>query len=190
MSIGNRLFKINLNVAVASVLYIVIAGNAVAGKDSTEVGAHASEWDSNTTPGDGIFPVGGSGQLNGEFVIVERDGIQMGLRATDRKDGLLDPVSRSGSKTGVYIACTGEDQGETSRAEWNYDLHLDLRDTDTTLADYRFTLTQTFADSLYGSTEALDLSFPEWMGGMLNTATLYQQSWNPNFGTETFDQFA
>ncbi|MEP4147028.1 MAG: hypothetical protein ABJL54_07380, partial [Halioglobus sp.] len=38
--------------------------------------------------------------------------------------------------------------------------------------------------------EALDLSFPEWMGGMLNTATLYQQSWNPNFGTETFDQFA
>ena len=58
------------------------------------------------------------------------------------------------------------------------------------LADYRFTLTQTFADSLYGSTEALDLSFPEWMGGMLNTATLYQQSWNPNFGTETFDQFA
>ena len=167
-----------------------LSGPAIAGKGTTEVGADASQWFSDLPSLPDYFPIGGAGQLNGNFVIVERDGIEIGLRATDRKDGLLPPAT--GKKKGVYIACTGEDLGgsETGRAEWNYDWHVDLRGTDTTLSDYDLTLTQTFAPSLFGETGPLDLTFPETFPGLLDGATLYQSSQNPTFGNDTFDQFA
>lgn len=153
----------------------------------TLVGAPASQWFSDTPiPGAGYFPVGGSGQLNGEFVIVQRDGIEIGLRITDRKDGLL---TVSGKSKGTYHAPTGLDQGE-ARAEWNYDIHVDLRGTDTTLADYQLTLTQTFTPKLAGSANPLDPTFPEATGDLFDNAVLFQQSWNPVFFNDEFDPFA
>lgn len=53
------------------------------------VGADASIWDSNLeeNPNAGIYPVGGSGQINGEFTIAERNGVQIGLRIQERFEG-------------------------------------------------------------------------------------------------------
>lgn len=150
------------------------------------VGAEASVWDSTVMldPGNGIFPIGGGGQLNGEFTLVERDGIQIGLRATDRTDGLL---TASGKRMGVYNAATGFDTGTVDLAEWNYDWHVDLRGTGTVLGDYNLTLAQTFAPKLNGSAGPLDLSFPNIVGGLLDNAVLYQSSQNPVFFNNTFD---
>ena len=169
------------------VLALVLSGPALAGKKDTTVGTNATEWSSDTIPdaNNGIYPIEGAGQLNGEFVVVDRDGIQIGLRATDRTDGLL---IANGKKTGVYFACTGEEAAD--RAEWNYDFHLDLRGTGTTLADYILDLSQTYADSYFGYTGRVDLSFPEFYGDSFQNAVLFQGSVNPNFGNDTFDPYA
>ena len=138
-----------MNKAILVVLAVSIGmmGNAFAQGPGTTVtvGADATQWFSDAANPPGYFPVGGAGQLNGEFVIVERGGIQIGLRATDRKDGLL---TVSGKRKGVYMAFTGLDMGEAGRAEWNYDWHVDLRGTGTVLSDYDLTLTQTFSPKL------------------------------------------
>ena len=154
-------------------------------KAVTEVGVDASQWFSDTwNPPAGYFPIGGAGQINGEFVIVTRDGIEIGLRATDRTDGTLPA---SGKKKGVYEASTGYDTGTTDRAEWNYDWHVDLRGSGTTLGDYELTLVQTFSPKLNGSAGPLDLKFPDMFGTLLDNATLYQSSQNPVFFNDTFD---
>jgi hypothetical protein len=156
------------------------------GSGQVTVGAMVTEWDSATplNPLQGIYPIGGAGQINGEFVIAERDGIQIGLRVTDRTDGLL---MVSGKRTGTYRASTGYDAGTLDRAEWNYDWHIDLRGTGTELADYDLTLTQTFAPKLNGSAGPLDLKFPEIIGTVLDNAVLYQSSQNPVFFNDSFD---
>ena len=88
-------------------LALGITGNAFAkGNDLTvTVGADVTEWDSATVEVPGvIIPVGGSGQLQGNFTIVDRaDGVQIGLRATDRTDGLLPPATgnKKGSSPGI-----------------------------------------------------------------------------------------
>ncbi len=150
------------------------------------VGVDASEWSSDTDDTPPLFPVGGGGQLNGEFTIVELDGIEIGLRATDRVDGLL---TATGVRKGVYMASTGFDTGTNDRAEWNYDIHVDLRDTGTVLSDYDLTLTQNFVPKLGGSAGPLDLTFSE-ITDMFAQAILYQQSFNPVFFNDTFDVFA
>jgi len=152
------------------------------------VGADASEWSSSTVADPGIIiPVGGGGQLNGEFTIVDRDdGVQIGLRATDRTDGLL---LATGKNKGIYEALTGFD-GATTRAEWNYDWHVDLRETGTTLADYNLALTQTFAPRLpvlSPTAGPVDLTFRDAVGSLLDNVILYQNSWNPVFFNDTFD---
>ena len=149
------------------------AGTAYAqGKNTVTVGVLASEWSSATVAdaASGIFPVGGSGQLNGEFVIVMRDGMEIGFRATDRTDGLLTPT---GKRKGIYEASTGYDSGTMNRAEWNYDIHVDLRGTGTVLSDYDLKLNQTFINKLNGSAGPFDLTFPELTAGLLDNAVLY-----------------
>jgi hypothetical protein len=60
------------------------------------------------------------GQLNGNFTIVDSDnGAQIGLRASDRTDGLLPPAT--GKNKGTYLASTGFNGATNNRAEWNYD---------------------------------------------------------------------
>lgn len=166
-------------------------GQAMANGKGAEVivGEMVTEWDSATVldPGNGIFPVGGAGQLNGEFTIAQRGMVQIGLRATDRTDGLLEA---SGTRKGEYHAATGYDTGTINRAEWNYDFHVDLRGSDTTLSDYDLTLTQTFTPKLLGSAGPLDLTFPDITLGLLDNAVLYQNSFNPVFFNDVFDVFA
>ncbi|TFH24871.1 MAG: hypothetical protein E4H03_02370 [Myxococcales bacterium] len=88
----------------------------------------------------------------------------------------------------MYVAPTGFDGATNNRAEWNYDWHVDLRGTGTTLKDYKLTLTQTFAPKLGGAAGPLDLTVP--VPPFLPTTDdieLYQQSWNPTFFNDTFD---
>ena len=167
------------------------SGQAMAnGKGATIiVGEPVTEWDSATVfdPFAGIFPVGGAGQINGEFTIAERGKVQIGLRATDRTDGTL---TASGKRKGVYNASTGYDTGTTDVAEWNYDFHVDLRGSGTTLSDYDLTLTQTFTPKLFGAAGPVDLTFSDVLPGALDNAVLYQRSWNPVFFNAVFDVFA
>lgn len=148
------------------------------------VGTDVTEWDSGTTtdPANGIYPIGGTGQLNGEFTVAERNGIQIGLRAQERFEGTIEA---SGNRTGVYEAETGFSSG--TRATWNYDWHLDLRGAegryaDKTLGDYDLTLETDIASSLFENDIPMDLTF-----GSLDNGVLYQGSWNPDFGNDVFD---
>ena len=189
--------KTRARVAVATGLALAFTIGSAAGveakpkasKTTTTVGADASEWSSDTTLDclGGVFPVGGAGQLNGGFTIAERDGAEIGLRATDRTDGLL--AAPSGKKKGEYRAATGFDDAAMTRAEWNYDIHVDLRGTDTTLADYDLTLHQTFASELYGVSGPLTID-PADTAPLCGPAVLLQISWNPVFGNDTFDPTA
>ncbi|MBT8132715.1 MAG: hypothetical protein KJO35_10630 [Gammaproteobacteria bacterium] len=178
-------------IALFTVIFVASLGSAWANGKGAEikVGEMATEWDSATVldPIGGIFPVGGAGQLNGEFTIAERGMVQIGLRATDRTDGLL---TASGKRKGTYHAATGYDTGTSNRAEWNYDIHVDLRGSGTTLSDYNLTLTQTFTPKLFGSAGPVDLTFPDALPGILDNAVLHQLSWNPVFFNDEFDVFA
>ena len=193
MNLSNVQYSTNkvLASALVALSLVVLPANSFGQAKGTQVivGADASVWDSSVAPNPttGIFPVGGSGQLNGQFVIVQRDGIEIGLRATDRTDGLL---TATGEKKGIYLAATGYDTGTIDRAEWNYDWHVDLRNTTTTLSDYDLTLHQTFSSKLNGSAGPLDLTFPEIIPGVLDNAVLYQSSQNPVFFNDTFDVHA
>jgi hypothetical protein len=155
------------------------------------VDSFASEWTSDTVPVLGvIIPVEGGGQLNGNFTIVDRDdSAQIGLRATDRTDGLLPPAT--GKNKGTYLASTGFDGATNNRAEWNYDWHLDLRGTGTSLKDYKLTLEQTFVPKLDITGVAVagpvDLAYRDVIGGALDNVILYQNSWNPTFFNDIFD---
>lgn len=176
------------SVALAAIALVVILAGSVPASQPGEitVGDEVSVWDSALEKDldAGINPVGGDGQLNGEFTIAERDGIQIALRATDRTDGLLE-ATRKGNK-GRYVAPTGFDNPPVNdRAEWNYDWHVDLRGTGTTLGDYDLTLTQTYTPILFGDAGPFDLTFD---GAFTpDNTVLFQESWNPVFGNDIFD---
>jgi|GEM_PF-2957551 hypothetical protein len=148
------------------------------------VGTDASVWDSDIPRDDteGIYPIGGSGQINGEFAIAERKGIQIGMRIQERREGTYEA---SGKRVGVYESETGFSSG--TRAVWNYDWHVDLRNAEgklagKTLGDYDLTLETDIAESIFGFNVPFDLTF-----GDFNNGVLYQGSFNPDFGNDTFD---
>src|SRR5688500_2018091 len=71
-----------------------------------------SEWSSLTAPAPDVIPVGGSGQVNGDFVVSERNGIQLGIRAQRRFLQNVDPLpSDRVGNVGVYGADTGTSDG-------------------------------------------------------------------------------
>jgi hypothetical protein len=153
------------------------------------IGIDASEWDSGTplNPGAGIIPIGGAGQVNGEFTVAERNGVQIGLRAQQRFVGPLMAVPNTNNKIGLYEAAAGFQSGA---ATWNYDWHIDLRNAfgvaaGTTLGDYTLELeTDIATETLFGLTLPLDLTF----GGLVpGNTVLYQGSQNPVFGNASFD---
>jgi hypothetical protein len=165
----------------------------VSGPGNVSVGVDASTWTSDLpqAPDEGLFPVGGSGQLNGEFTTAERYGIQIGLRAQERFAGPLEVTSSQNGKMGIYRSETGFSSG--TRATWNYDWHVDLRNAQgvaagTTLADYDLTLETNMFSSLFGSTVPADLTFgfsdPTFVAP---NAVLFQNSFNPDFGNDEFD---
>lgn len=135
----------------------------------------------------------GSGQSNGEFVVAELKGVEIGLRAQERFVGLLDVAGTNGDRVGVYdapIGVSGESPGTGNNARWNYDFHVDVSDATgnregTNLEDYRLTLEQDFTEqSLFEELgRPVELPFVGGVGSFDTfTAQLCQQSWNPGFG--------
>lgn len=142
------------------------------------VGGEVSNWESGTyfDPPNGLFGIGGSGQLNGEFTIAERDGVQIALRAQER---FVGPLPASGKKIGRYEAEAGFSSPGPSNnnATWNYDIHVDLRGSGTTWEDYDVVFSLT---NVIPGLGPIDLTLPD------NTV-LFQTSQNPGFGNDTFD---
>lgn len=123
----------------------------------------------------------GDGIPNGEWITTEVQGVILGLRATDRFDGVLNVTGTKGDRVGVYEATTGFDGLTTDRAEWNYEWSVDLSGAKSlsargkTIADYSLTLEQDFVP-LYGT---FNLLMPDVCGAV--SSTLCQESWNPMF---------
>jgi hypothetical protein len=186
--------RLIVGLCVAVALSMVLAGSTaakpVSGPGDVAVGVDASVWDSDLPAGDGLLPIGGSGQINGEFTTAERLGIQIGLRAQERFVGPIEATPSTNGKVGIYEAAAGGDSD--GRATWNYDWHVDLRNAHgvaagTTLDDYDLTLETDMFTEQFGFDEPIDLTF----GGVIGSGlVLYQQSFNPVFGNTEFDPSA
>lgn len=143
----------------------------------------------------------GDGIPNGQWVTAEIQGVVLGLRATDRTDGLLGVTGTNGNRVGVYEASTGFDGNTTNRAEWNYEWSVDLSGATgnaegRTLSDYSLVLEQDYTEeSLFGVLGSdpvelpLDAEPPVGLGvcDAFDADFLCQQSWNPTFGNTDFD---
>jgi len=126
--------------SVACWLLLAAAGQA---SPVTAFNANVKEWSSSTPsdPANGIFPIGGSGEINGGFVTsTTSDTAQIGLRARIRFDGLL-PQTNDGVLTATYFAPAGT--SGSNLALWNFDADIDLRGSGHTISDYTATLTVT-----------------------------------------------
>jgi hypothetical protein len=110
-------------------------------RSTVAAGADASVWDSAVPQAAPVLGVGGSGQVNGEFILDTVDlgasAIQIGIRAQERFQG--PTLQRIGN---VYFADPGTNfsGGGVEGALWNYDFHLDFGtgDGDTTVAGESF----------------------------------------------------
>jgi hypothetical protein len=139
----------------------------------TTFNANVNEWSSSTLPGPGVYPIGGSGQVNGGFVVTTgSDGAQIGLRASLRFIGPVLPQTNDGLLTATYFAPPG---GSGGLAKWNFDGDIDLRGTGHTISDYTATLTITDRGGLV---TPVNLVTP---GAIASNAVLYQNSENPGF---------
>lgn len=81
-----------------------------------------SIWDSSVAEnGTTLFPIGGSGQVNGNFVVDTNAtaGVQTGIRASRRFSPI--PLENSGSTYFIEVGESGP-----GLALWNFDFHLDL----------------------------------------------------------------
>jgi hypothetical protein len=144
----------------------------------TAFNANVNEWSSSTVsdPMHGIYPIGGSGAINGGFVVatssLTNGGDQIGLRASLRFSGLL-PQINDGVFTATYFAPAGSSGGNL--ALWNIDGDIDLRQSGHTIGDYTATLTFTDRSGLVTPVDAV-------MSGLAPANTrLGQASDNPGF---------
>ncbi len=140
--------------------------------------------DTTVSPVDGNEMDYGTGILNGEWVTAEVQGVVIGLRATNRFDGLLDVTGTKGNRVGVYEASTGLDG---DGGEWNYEWSVDLSGATAnaegkTIEDYSLALEQDFRD--FGT---FDLLMPDFCDAV--SSTLCQQSWNPLFFAAASDGY-
>lgn len=139
----------------------------------------------------------GDGIPNGNWITAESQGVVIGLRATDRKDGPLpDVTGTNGNRVGIYEATTGGDfdGADAEFADWNYEFSVDLTKATgnaegKTIADYSLALEQDFTEQdLYGAlgTDPVQLPMPAVCYTNVEQ-TVCQQSWNPVFGNDDFD---
>lgn len=191
-----RMGKLTMFIAVA--LFAVASVLIVSSPVSAQPNVPANSGSLGEVTLDTVVNAGinyGTGISDGEWVVAETQGVQIGLRATNRTDGLLDVSGSRGNRVGVYEAETGFD-GSTTRAEWNYEWTVDLSNAigdaeGRTVSDYSLSLEQDYTDqSLFGQLGAHPVSLPMVPGVCANTSnldTLCQQSWNPVFGNTDFD---
>jgi len=136
-----------------------------------------------------IIPIGGSGQVNGNFVVVEDSAfpnIQIGIRAIERFSPT--PLPNTGSD---YVAQTGESGGSGSGLPtWNYDLHIDLRGSGLSFDDFVIDVATTVTNHSAADLQAA-IEFGSILpAGSLNAVELFQSSTNPGFfasGINPFD---
>ncbi|WP_179361424.1 hypothetical protein [Nitrosopumilus cobalaminigenes] len=168
-----------LAILIAATIAITITPQIMAQEENTDV----SVWDSTVIPVFGIYSVGGSGQIAGNFAVdtfEKKDtAIQVGLRAQDRFDGPIEPIGN------VYFAPTGE--SAPGIANWNFDWSADAGTTylqeqlgkDLTsqdLEDYTVILEIVDTEGNTYSLDFLDIPYPP--GPVL----LSQSSQNVGFG--------
>lgn len=141
----NRLFPVRHGVCLHGIYLLVFAiflssfAAPRAVRATISAGADASVWDSAVPQSAPVFGVGGSGQVDGEFILDTVDlgstAIQVGIRAQERFQG--PTLQRIGN---VYFADSGTNfsGGGVEGALWNYDFHLDFGtgDSDTTVAGH------------------------------------------------------
>lgn len=140
----------------------------------------------------------GDGQLDGEFITAEVQGIEIGLRAQERFQGIgLLAGGTNGNRVAVYEAATGDTGG--NNATWNYDWHVDVSGgtgsaEGRTLDDYTLTLERDFSNqNIFGlGVGTLELSAGGYgaCADAVLTETRCQQSWNPGFGNDDFNPHA
>jgi hypothetical protein len=190
--------KLYTTVACATLLATVMSVGTAQAKQSTDSNSARSLGKTTldtTVVADGDEMFYGDGIANGEWITATKQGVEIGMRATNRYDGLLDVTGTNGNRVGVYEASTGEDRGG---AEWNYEFSVDLsgatgKAAGTSLEDYTLVLEQNFtAESLYGVLGTNPVSLPMVPGvcdldALSFSSTLCQQSWNPSFGNDDFD---
>lgn len=115
-----------ISLSLVVLMFTIVTASAMgqaSGPGNVIVGSDASVWDSDfgdlselSVP---LIPIGGSGQVNGEFTIVEHSGVQIGLRAQERFFGTLPAMPNNNGQVGIYEAETGFSGG--TAAKWNYD---------------------------------------------------------------------
>jgi hypothetical protein len=161
----------------------------VDGAEKTRFGVDVSEWSSDTVATSTVLPVGGSGQVNGNFVRADRNGVEIGLRAQRRFSQNIDPlVNFRDKKVAVYLADTGTSDG-LGRATWNYDIHVDLRGAfgvakGKTLDNYTLMLDTDIGATLFDFPVPIDIGV-DFM--LPPEVVLFQTSLNPKFGNAPFD---
>lgn len=129
--------------AFLSVICLFLLAHAGQASPVTAFNANVKEWSSSTPsdPANGIYPIGGSGEINGGFVTTtSADTAQVGLRAKIRGDGLL-PQTNDGLITATYFAPAGSPG--SNLAIWNFEADIDLRGSGHTISDYTATFTIT-----------------------------------------------
>ena len=154
----------------------------------------ASTWTSNKPQAPALIPIGGAGQVNGAFVLDNDYGIQLGIRAQTRYVGPAPCKPNQGQNTGLYSA-QASPAGQMSL--WNFDWTVDLRNAegpakDVTLGDFELTLQSDISDTLFGLPNPYDLAKLAVVNGTRPgpDTLLYQESFNPSFGTVDFDATA
>ena len=148
-----------------------------------------SVWDSSVSidASKGIFPVGGAGQIAGNFAVDTKDkkdtAIQVGLRAQERLTGPIVPIGD------VYIVPTGATTSPDRRA-WNFDFSIDSGTTFletqlgkdlTTLNLEDFTVILEIKDAEKNKF-TLDFDLGGVSANPAGPIILVQQSWNIAFG--------
>lgn len=178
------LIAIGFNSGIVNAQYPT-SGSSAKSLGKVTLGTDVSEWNV------------GSGQFNGEFVVAEQQGIELGLRIQERFVGPLEVTGDNGNRVGVYHAVTGDTGG--NNATWNYDWHVDLSDArgnakGKVLSDYRLFLEQDFSEEdLFGTlgSDPVELPLSPAPGvcspDTFDADSLCQQSWNPGFGNDDFD---
>ncbi len=200
-------------VGVAAALLLVKPSTVDAAQTSYD--APVSVWDSSmrVDPMKGIFPIGGDGQTNGNFVVASEDGVEIGIRARrcmepDTVEGIGEasadesthPVRDDGGAAdarmlatstensgGLYTMAAGPGDRFGATA-WDLDVHVDLTRAHgiaagRTLGDYDLEL----VTDVGGTAERVDLGA---LSALPPSAVLFQTSRNPAAGHAPFELLA